>query len=231
MPTVNQIELHPLLQQAELRAWHAEHGIATEAWSPLAQGEVLERRHPGHDRRPPPAHRRPGRPPLAPAARQRRDPQVGDPGAGARELRPLRLRADRGRHGGDRPTRCRPPHRARPGHLRRSVGRTGSPRGPSSSAARSSRSAPLLAQADVGGPRLAAVVYMVGGVFFSTGGYASVLLAINAPHRRRDGSWARGPLALVGARTGQLRLPRRRRPLRRHPRLRRQPRRLAARRT
>ncbi|HEY2477978.1 MAG TPA: hypothetical protein VGI17_04545 [Solirubrobacterales bacterium] len=48
----------------------------------------------------------------------------------------------------------------------------------------------LLAQADVGGPRLAAVVYMVGGVFFSTGGYASVLLAINAPHRRRDGTWA-----------------------------------------
>src|SRR5215475_13993728 len=50
-----------------------------------------------------------------------------------------------------------------------------------------------LAQADIGGPRLAAVVYMVGGVFFSTGGYSSVLLAINAPHRRRDGSWARGP--------------------------------------
>jgi hypothetical protein len=48
----------------------------------------------------------------------------------------------------------------------------------------------LLAQADIGGPRLAAVVYLVGGVFFSTGGYASVLLAINAPHRRRDGSWA-----------------------------------------
>ena len=41
-PTVNQIELHPQLQQAELRAWHAEHGIATEAWSPLAQGEVLK---------------------------------------------------------------------------------------------------------------------------------------------------------------------------------------------
>ncbi len=40
-PTVNQIELHPRLQQAELRAWHAEHGVATEAWSPLAQGEVL----------------------------------------------------------------------------------------------------------------------------------------------------------------------------------------------
>jgi 2,5-diketo-D-gluconate reductase A len=41
-PTVNQIELHPHLQQAELRAWHDDHGIATEAWSPLAQGEVLE---------------------------------------------------------------------------------------------------------------------------------------------------------------------------------------------
>ena len=42
MPTINQIELHPLLQQDELRAWHAAHGIATEAWSPLAKGgEVL----------------------------------------------------------------------------------------------------------------------------------------------------------------------------------------------
>jgi 2,5-diketo-D-gluconate reductase A len=40
-PTVNQIELHPHLQQAELRAWHEEHGIATEAWSPLAQGDLL----------------------------------------------------------------------------------------------------------------------------------------------------------------------------------------------
>lgn len=42
LPTVNQIELHPRLQQVELRAWHAEHGIATEAWSPLAQGELLD---------------------------------------------------------------------------------------------------------------------------------------------------------------------------------------------
>jgi 2,5-diketo-D-gluconate reductase A len=40
-PTVNQIELHPHLQQSELRAWHEEHGIATEAWSPLAQGDLL----------------------------------------------------------------------------------------------------------------------------------------------------------------------------------------------
>ncbi|MEU3031565.1 aldo/keto reductase [Streptomyces incarnatus] len=43
-PAVNQIELHPGLQQAELRAFHAEHGIATEAWSPLAQGAVLGER-------------------------------------------------------------------------------------------------------------------------------------------------------------------------------------------
>ena len=41
-PAVNQIELHPRFQQRELRAYHAEHGIATEAWSPLAQGAVLE---------------------------------------------------------------------------------------------------------------------------------------------------------------------------------------------
>jgi 2,5-diketo-D-gluconate reductase A len=41
-PTVNQIELHPRLQQAELRAWHADRGILTEAWSPLAQGELLD---------------------------------------------------------------------------------------------------------------------------------------------------------------------------------------------
>ncbi|KAA9149722.1 aldo/keto reductase [Amycolatopsis acidicola] len=40
-PAVNQIELHPYLQQPELRAYHRKHGIATEAWSPIAQGEVL----------------------------------------------------------------------------------------------------------------------------------------------------------------------------------------------
>jgi diketogulonate reductase-like aldo/keto reductase len=41
-PAVNQIELHPWLQQRELRAVHAELGIATEAWSPLARGRVLD---------------------------------------------------------------------------------------------------------------------------------------------------------------------------------------------
>jgi len=38
VPALNQIELHPGLQQAEVRAYDAAHGIATEAWSPLARG-------------------------------------------------------------------------------------------------------------------------------------------------------------------------------------------------
>jgi diketogulonate reductase-like aldo/keto reductase len=41
-PAVNQVELHPRFQQAGLRREHAELGIVTEAWSPLAQGAVLE---------------------------------------------------------------------------------------------------------------------------------------------------------------------------------------------
>ncbi|WP_322785138.1 aldo/keto reductase [Streptomyces profundus] len=41
VPALNQIELHPNFQQAESRAFHAEHGIATEAWSPLGSGKGL----------------------------------------------------------------------------------------------------------------------------------------------------------------------------------------------
>jgi 2,5-diketo-D-gluconate reductase A len=41
-PTVNQVELHPRLQQVGLRRVHADLGIVTEAWSPLAQGAVLD---------------------------------------------------------------------------------------------------------------------------------------------------------------------------------------------
>jgi 2,5-diketo-D-gluconate reductase A len=44
VPAVNQIELHPYFAQTELRELHAQHGIATEAWSPLAQGEALSDR-------------------------------------------------------------------------------------------------------------------------------------------------------------------------------------------
>jgi 2,5-diketo-D-gluconate reductase A len=41
-PAVNQVELHPRLQQPGLRREHEQRGIVTEAWSPLAQGLVLD---------------------------------------------------------------------------------------------------------------------------------------------------------------------------------------------
>jgi 2,5-diketo-D-gluconate reductase A len=41
VPAVNQIEVHPYLTQDPLRVFGAEHQIATEAWSPIAQGKVL----------------------------------------------------------------------------------------------------------------------------------------------------------------------------------------------
>ena len=41
-PAVNQIEVHPCLAQEELRAFDADHEIVTEAWSPIAQGKVLD---------------------------------------------------------------------------------------------------------------------------------------------------------------------------------------------
>ncbi|MEE2046092.1 aldo/keto reductase [Nocardiopsis tropica] len=44
-PMVNQVELHPLLTQKAVRDFDAEHNIATEAWSPLGHGKLLD--HPG----------------------------------------------------------------------------------------------------------------------------------------------------------------------------------------
>ena len=41
VPAVNQIEVHPYFGNEEVRAYGAEHGILTEAWSPIAQGAVL----------------------------------------------------------------------------------------------------------------------------------------------------------------------------------------------
>jgi 2,5-diketo-D-gluconate reductase A len=57
VPAVNQIELHPRFQQSELRAYHDEHGIKTESWSPLGRGAALEdetirRIASGHDHTP-----------------------------------------------------------------------------------------------------------------------------------------------------------------------------------
>lgn len=40
-PAVNQIEVHPYLTNETVRVYNAEQGIATEAWSPIAQGAVL----------------------------------------------------------------------------------------------------------------------------------------------------------------------------------------------
>ena len=42
VPAVNQIELQPYFQNRAVAAYGEEHGIATEAWSPIAQGEVLD---------------------------------------------------------------------------------------------------------------------------------------------------------------------------------------------
>ncbi len=77
-PAINQVELHPYFQQVGLRREHERLGILTEAWSPLGQGLELEdpaiveiaagaREDAGA-----------GDHPLAPADRQRRDPEVGD---------------------------------------------------------------------------------------------------------------------------------------------------------
>ncbi len=42
VPAINQVELHPLLQQRPLREAHAELGVVTEAWAPLARGQLVE---------------------------------------------------------------------------------------------------------------------------------------------------------------------------------------------
>jgi methylglyoxal/glyoxal reductase len=55
VPAVNQVELHPMLQQRSLRKYCAKHGIAVQAWSPLMQGKfagvsVLEKLAKKHNR-------------------------------------------------------------------------------------------------------------------------------------------------------------------------------------
>ena len=42
VPAANQIEIHPYFAQDDVRAFDREHGIATEAWSPIGQGQVLD---------------------------------------------------------------------------------------------------------------------------------------------------------------------------------------------
>ncbi len=126
VPAVNQVELHPRFAQTELRAYHAEHGIATEAWSPIGQGKGLL-----DD--PVLAGPRPevrqdagaGGAALARAAGQHRLPEVDAPGAHAGEHRRLRLRARGRRRAGDQRPGPRPrrPPGPEPRHLR--LSRTG----------------------------------------------------------------------------------------------------------
>jgi len=61
-----------------------------------------------------------------------------------------------------------------------------------------------LAQLDVGGPLLPASVYLVGGVFFSTGGYSSVLQVVNGPREGADGSFGAGRWRWWAAEWGRL---------------------------
>jgi 2,5-diketo-D-gluconate reductase A len=42
VPAVNQVEVHPYFANETVRAYGIEHGVATEAWSPIAQGKVLD---------------------------------------------------------------------------------------------------------------------------------------------------------------------------------------------
>ncbi len=46
MPAVNQVEMHPFFPQVELRAFHAEHGVVTEAWSPLGKAAPVQQAEP-----------------------------------------------------------------------------------------------------------------------------------------------------------------------------------------
>ena len=94
-PAINQIELHPFLVQQELRDFHAANGIVTEAWSPLASGGlgVLDDETIVAIARGPRRDSGAGDPAVAPPARQRRHPQVGDAEPDRGELRPVRVRA------------------------------------------------------------------------------------------------------------------------------------------
>jgi 2,5-diketo-D-gluconate reductase A len=116
-PAVNQIELHPYLLNDDVRAFGEEHGIATEAWSPIAKGEVIDD----------PVVRaiadglaRAGGPALAYPAPEHRLPEVDGAVAHQGELRAVRLRArlERRRTARDARSGRRRPDRAEPGHVR-----------------------------------------------------------------------------------------------------------------
>ena len=115
LPAINQVELHPYLQQQELREFHAANGILTEAWSPLASGgDVLT------DDTIAGIAEKHGVTPAQAILRWHLDlgnvviPKSVTPSRIARELRHLRLRARRRRPRRHREARPRPPHRPEP---------------------------------------------------------------------------------------------------------------------
>ena len=214
---MNQIELHPSLQQAELRAWHADHDIATEAWSPLAQGALLdddtiETIAAHHEKTPAQTilrwHLQLGNVVI---------PKSVTPERIRENIDDLRLRAERGRHGRDRPPRRRRAHRPRPRHLRSPVahtldrwaesrsmdpeigpsagGSTRSRRRPSSSAARCSRSGRRWRRATSAG-RAWRPASTWSAASSSAPAATLVLQVVNGPRA--------GALALVGGRAGRL---------------------------
>ena len=88
VPVINQVEVHPDFTNDEVCAANAKHGVATEAWSPIAQGQVLDdavlteiAEAKGK------ALNCPGHPALARRARRHRLPEVGEPRADEGELR------------------------------------------------------------------------------------------------------------------------------------------------
>src|SRR6202050_508335 len=105
VPAVNQIELHPYFQQPEVQAFNAEHGIVTQAWSPI--GGITFYREGEHTS---PLAVRAAR---APAAGLSGHPEVHQAPPHRGELRRVRLRAHRGRGRGHRRARYRQARRSR----------------------------------------------------------------------------------------------------------------------
>jgi diketogulonate reductase-like aldo/keto reductase len=104
VPAVNQIELHPYFQQREVQALDDEHGILTQAWSPIGGITFLPRwqsrkhsRRPGdrRDRPRPRQVRGPSDAALASAAGTPGHPEIDQGAPHGRELRRLRLRPHR----------------------------------------------------------------------------------------------------------------------------------------
>ena len=122
VPAVNQIEVHPYFQQRDVQALDAEHGILTQAWSPIGGitfyrdgqhsstlQDPVDRRH----RDGPRQDARSGDAALAPAAGPLGDPEVDQPAADRGEHRRVRLRPHRRPARRDRRPRHRPARRPR----------------------------------------------------------------------------------------------------------------------